>query len=147
MQPYMEIAPSGGSLTTTTSYVLVPNLTLAVDAGAMYRFEAYVTYQGSTTSAQFRPAMGGSCTATFTSYGCRIEQNATGGSSSFVHAALAPSGAGGATAVSAATTTYACVINGLIVVNAAGTLQVQASHVAAACTVQSGGRFILEQLA
>jgi hypothetical protein len=32
-------------------------------------------------------------------------------------------------------------------VNAAGTLQVQASHVAAACTVQAGGRFILEQLA
>lgn len=148
MIPSQQLAAAGSSLTTTTSYQDVPNLSIFISAGGMYRFRAFLRYQGATANTSaLVPVMGGSCTATFISYSCRIANNATGGSSSFVHNALAPAGAGAATAVNAATTNYGVVIDGLIVVNNAGTLEVQAKHSGAACTIQSGGRYIVEQVA
>lgn len=149
MLPYLQ-APitNGGTLTTTTAFQDIPNLTFTLVPAATYRFEVHYDYQASGTTAQFAPAMGGTCTTSFLKYRCSIEVNLSGGSSSFVYNAL--SGAitpGGATAANAATTNYGVMLSGLIVVNAGGTLTASARHVTAACTVQSGGRFILEQIA
>lgn len=149
MQSYTLGLATGGSVTTnsTTTFVDVPSLSFNVAAGGTYRFQAFLIYQGSTTAAQFGPVMGGTCTATFIVYGFRVNSAGTDGATNFVRHALLPSGAGSASAVDVATSDRAAIGEGLIVVNAAGTLTVAARHTGAACTVQAGGRFFLEQIA
>ncbi|GAA4626644.1 hypothetical protein GCM10023196_035710 [Actinoallomurus vinaceus] len=143
----LQTLTNGGALTTTTSFQDIPNLTFTVSAGGTYVFRAYYIYTGSTTAAQMQPTMGGTCTATLVDYRCSIQTNSSsGGSSSQVHSILSNTGTG-ATAVTTASANCGVVIDGLIVVSAAGTLTVQAKHVGAACNVLSGGRYLLEQVA
>lgn len=137
----------GGSLTTTTSYATVPNLSFSVVAGGTYRFSAYLTYQASATTSIFQPTMGGTCTATFVTYQVRIQIHVNGASNSQVQAALGLPAAPAGSAPNAATTTYGAVIDGVIDVNAAGTLDVQVKHATSASTVQAGGIYLLEQIA
>jgi hypothetical protein len=144
----LSTATNGGSLTTTTSYQDVPNLTFPVLAGATYRFSSYLVYQASTTAAIFQPTMGGTCTATAVVYQVRIQTNVNGASNSQVQNSLAfPSGAPAGSAPNAASTNYGATVDGTIVVSAAGTLTVQAKHGGAACTVQAGGLYLFEQIA
>ena len=139
---------NGGTLTTTTSYQDIPNLTYTVVAGGTYRFAVYLVYQASTTAAIFQPTVAGTCTATYVVYKARIQTNVNGASNSQLQNALAmPSVTPAGSAPNAATTNYAANVEGLIVVATGGTLTVQAKHGGAACTVQSGGRFLLEQVA
>jgi hypothetical protein len=147
MQPFFKGIVAGGSLTTTASFQDIPSLTFTVTSGGTYVFRAYYTYTGSTTAAQMQPTMGGTCTATAVTYRCSIQTNsASGGSSSQVHNILSNTGTG-ATAVTTASAACGVEIDGLIVVNQGGTLTVQARHVGAACTIQAGARYILEQIA
>lgn len=149
MQPYMQTV-TGTNLTTTTTLTLVPGLTFNVAAAGVYRFEAHTNYQASaTTGVNLVIGVGGSCTATFATYQTVIQTATDGtanqkGISGLVTTTIAGAGAPAATA-----TNYAAIITrGVLVVNAAGTFQVQARHTgASAATVQTGGRFLLEQLA
>lgn len=150
MLPYTEIAVGSGSLTTTTTLTLVPGLTLNVDAGGVYRFEAHTNYQANaTTLVNFVLGVGGSCTVTSIDYATAIQTATDGTSNQKSIAALVSTTIAGASAPSATGTNFAAkILSGLVVVNAAGTFQVQARHTNTnTATVQSGGRFILEQLA
>ena len=142
-----QVLTNGGSLTTTTSYVTVPNLSLPVAAGVTYHFSAYLTYQASATTSIFQPTMGGTCTASVVTYQVRIQTNVNGASNSQVQAALGLPATPAGSAPNAATTTYGAVIDGVIDVSAAGTLDVQVKHATSASTVQAGGIYLLEQVA
>jgi hypothetical protein len=145
--PYEFTPAVGSALTTTTSNQAIPGLTQNVVTGATYLFEVHFYYQGGTaSSSSFSATMAGTCTATMVAYHVAIQTNANGTSNHQTHSALNAS-ASGASAVAAASTNYACVIRGAIKVSGSGTLTVQAKHVTAACTVQSGGVFTLRQVA
>lgn len=143
----LKTVTNGGSITTTTSYQTVPNLSLPVTAGATYRFWAYLVYQASATTSIFQPTMGGTATATFVVYQVRIQTNVNGASNSQVQNSLGLPATPAGSAPNAATTNYGAVIDGLITVNAAGTLDVQVKHATSASTVQAGGIYLLEQVA
>lgn len=148
MQPYTQVA-SGTSLTTTTTLTLVPGLTFNVAVAAVCRFEAHLNFQASAgTGVNLVIGVGGSCSATLIDYHTAIQSATDGTSNHKAIAALVSTTVAGATAPSATATNFAALITrGLIVVNAAGTFQVQARHTgASAANIQTGGRFILEQL-
>jgi hypothetical protein len=149
MLPYMKVAP-GTSLTTTTTLALVPGLTFGVDAGGVYRFEAHMNYQASaTTGVNLVLGVGGSCTVTLATYQTVIQTATDGTANQKGISGLVTTTIAGASAPAATATNYAAIITrGLLIVNAAGTFQVQARHTgASAANVQTGGRFILEQIA
>jgi hypothetical protein len=149
MQPYVQTV-SGTSLTTTTTLTLVPGLTLNVAAGGVYRFEAFMNWQANaTTGVNLVIGVGGSATATSIAYQTAIQTVTDGTSNLKTIAALVSTTIAGASAPTVTATNFAAIITrGLIVVNAAGTFQVQARHTgASSAAVQTGGRFILEQLA
>lgn len=149
MQPYVQVA-AGTSLTTTTTLTLVPGLTFTVAAGGVYRFDAHLNYQAAATSGvNLVIGVGGSCTATLVDYQTAIQTVTDGTSNHKAISALVSTTIAGASAPTVTATNFAALITrGLVIVNAAGTLQVQARHTgASAANIQTGGRFILEQLA
>src|SRR2546426_6182360 len=123
-----KVTGPASTYTTGTSYVDIGNLTFNVDAGAFYRFEAYMVFT-NTASCVFQPTIGGTCTATNIAYRVAIQNNNTnGGSNSQAQAALSsPTGTPTGTA-QAQTTACAAMIYGTIKVNAGGTLTVAAKH-------------------
>jgi hypothetical protein len=145
MIPSLQFVSNGGSLACTTTFTDIPNLSFFVSAAGTYRFDAYVNYQGTATSTTVCVGMGGTCTATFLAYRCSVATSTNGGTSSFTYNVLAPTS--GSATVGTISTNLPVVINGLIVVNAAGTLTVGAREGTVDATIQSGGRFTLEQLA
>lgn len=149
MQPRYQLITNGGSVTTTTAYQTVPNLTFPVAAGATYQLYAWIMYQGSGTTAVFQASVGGTCTVSYAVYQVRMQTNVNGASNSQVQAgALSlPSGTPAGSAVNAASTNYGTTVEGLVVVSGSGTLDIVVKHGTAACTVQSGGRYLLEQVA
>jgi hypothetical protein len=144
-----SLITNGGTLAaTSTTPTDVPNLFVNLAAGGVYRFSAYFVYQGSTTTSTAKVCMGGTCTPSFVNYACVIQAGADGGTSTFAY----PSINVGSTARSASVTSTSGVnlavhITGHIAVTTAGTLTVQVGAGVATINVQSGGRFMLEQVA
>jgi hypothetical protein len=147
MRPYFSFVNNGGSLTTTTSYQTIPNLTFNLVAGGTYTFQAWLSYQGNATGAVFQPSVGGTVLPNIIEYACRFQTNVNGASNSQLQTALSSPTTPAGSAVNAVGTTYGAFIDGLVVVGTAGTLTVQAKHATAACSVLSGGRFLLQQIA
>ncbi len=142
-----RVVGPASTYTTTTSYTDIGNLTFNVDAGAFYRFEAYIVFT-NTASSVFQPTIGGTCTATNVVYRVAIENNSTtGASNSQAYAALSsPSGSPAGTA-QAQTTACGAFVHGTIQVNAGGTLTVAAKHLTAASTIAANAAwFMLEQM-
>lgn len=146
MIPSLQLVSDGGSLACTSTFTDIPNLSFFVTAAGTYRFEGHVLYQGSATTTTVCVGMGGTCTASFLTYRCSVALGTNAGTSSLTYAALSPS-SGSSGTVTTINTNLPVVVNGLIVVNAAGTLTMGAREGVANVTVQAGGRFTLEQLA
>lgn len=153
MQSYIKgfVANGGAIATLTTSFQDIPNMTFTLVPGATYRFEAYFNYQVTAgTSPTVAPAMGGTVTASFLDYRTSIATNNGGGSSSFVENVLSNSNRQGSSVVSTVSANLPVLMSGMIVASAAGTLTAQMrlfGGTSPAGNVQSGGRFLLEQIA
>lgn len=147
--PNFQISAAGSALITTTTLTAIGNLSFNVVAGGVYRFEADLNYQASaTTAVNLVIGVGGTATMTMISYQTAI-QTATDGTSNLKSlAALVSTTVAGSGAPSVTGTNFNARMNGLCVVNAAGTFQVQARHTStSAANIQAGGRFLLEQAA
>ena len=142
------IITNGGSLTCTTSYQNIPNLSVTLTAGATYRFQVNFMWRSSGgTGATFMAAMGGTVTPSKLWYRIDPQVSTSGVAGSRVdntlsNTSLAISGGAGQ-----ADTDYAVILSGVIVVGSSGTLTAVARHGTATAVVQSGGMFILERIA
>lgn len=129
--------------TSTVTLANVPGLTRNVEAGRKYSFRA-VLDTSSNTGGGVKVAIGGTCTATHIWYRAVV----TEGLAIVAHdrATALGTAVGGVTAVASAL----IVIEGEIVINAAGTLTVQFAQNAsngAASTVLTGSHFEIKSLA
>lgn len=128
--------------TSSTTLSDVTGLTATLRAGRTYKFRA-VLYTTSDVAAGVKFAIAGTCTATAIRYEARVFNGAA--LSAQTRAAALATAVGGVTAVTAAM----CIIEGIITVNAAGTLTVQfaqnASN-AAASSVLTLSNLIVEDV-
>jgi hypothetical protein len=141
------VITNGGTLACTGTNQDIPNLTFTLAAGATYRFETAFYYQGSATTAVVLPGMGGTCTPSFVMYQIHIQTNAGGGGGTFADSVLNNGSRQAPAAVAVANANLGVLMSGIISVGTAGTLTTQCRYGTASITVQSGGRFILEQIA
>jgi hypothetical protein len=131
---------------TTTTYTLVPGLTFSVEAGGVYRFAANLTWSTNATGSVALLRMGGTATATFISYRVAINLNTNGSTGHQMYAVMNQTTAGNPGSAGAIGTTYGLGIDGVIDVNAAGTLQVEASSTAATVTIATNGVYTIERI-
>lgn len=129
-QEFKALRAASRLTTAATSQVVAygpTGLTLTLVAGKVYRIEAAGQYRTAATTTGIGLRLGGTVTATGIRYTTRIWNAST----PVVVTAAALLGANLTTAVTAANTDYAWDIDGLIRVNAGGTLIVEfASEVA-----------------
>jgi hypothetical protein len=149
--PFFLGTLTGSALSTQAfngAYADVGGLSFSVDAGAMYQFAAYLTWQGSATTVGINPALGGTCTFTYVGATFNIGKSTDGSSWVQTHAGRQP-GTGPATNVAAqATTNYSITATGFVIVNAGGTMTICAKGVGTAgtFTIAAGSRFLLWQI-
>lgn len=150
MIPSLSFVGNGGSLSVTSTFQDIPNLSFFLTAGATYRFETHFLYQVTAgTSPTAQPGMGGTCVASFVAYQMSIQTNNGGGGSHFEDCVLSNTSRQASSAITSLSTNLAITMEGLIVVQNAGTLtaQMRSGGTGVTMSVQSGGRFMLEQLA
>lgn len=148
MIPSLSVAT--GSSTTVAfgaAYTDITGLSSFLSAGGVYRFQGFLNWSGPTTVG-LCPAMGGTATVTLLAARVSTQTNSNGTAVTQVHSGLKP-GTNTTGLAAQASTAYGVVIEGLIVVNNAGTLTICAKGqgTAGSATVASGGRFLLEQIA
>jgi hypothetical protein len=143
-----SLITNGGSLTCTTTFQNIPNLTFNLSAGATYRFHGYYLWRSvTTTGATFMAGVGGTVTPSTLAFRANVQVNAGGGASAQAGNLLNNSAVAASAAAVQADTNFTVDIDGLIIVSSAGTLTLSAKHAVATAAVQSGGVFVLEQIA
>lgn len=139
---------NGGSLTCTNALQDIPNLSFSLSAGATYRFFTSFQYQATVANTStIKPSMGGTCVPSFASYRMFMQLNVGGGTNTFADFALSNGSRQASSAVQVASTNLVVAMDGLIVVQNAGTLTAQCMYGTAGISVQAGGVFTLEQIA
>lgn len=143
-----SLITNGGSLTCTTTFQNIPNLTFNLVSGATYRFHGHYIWRSTgATGATFMSGVGGTVTPSILSFGAVVQVNVGGGASAQAGNLLNNSAVAASAAAVQADTNYTVVLDGLIVVTTSGTLTLAAKHGVATATVQAGGVFVLEQIA
>jgi hypothetical protein len=145
--PSTQLINNGGSLACTASYQDIPNLSVSLTAGATYRFTTTFYYQASGTSPQVSTGMGGTVVPSFLTYRIAVQTNVGGGGGFFTDSVLSNTSRQLPAVNALLSSNCAIVMDGQIVVGTAGTLTAQCRIGAGTINVQSGGMFILEQIA
>lgn len=142
-----SLITNGGSLTCTTTFQNIPNLTFTLVSGATYRFHGHYIWRSTgATGATFMSGVGGTVTPASLSFGATVQVNVGGGASAQAGNLLNNSAVAASAAAVQADTNYTVVLDGLIIVTTSGTLTLAAKHAVATATVQAGGVFVLELL-
>lgn len=149
MIPSLSIA-TGSTLAVAfgAAYADVSGLSVFLPAGATFRFRGFLNWSASATTVGLCTALGGTATITLLTARVGTQTNSSGAATTQVHSGLQP--ATNAPGLAAQTsTTYGVVIDGLIVVNNAGTLTVSAKGqgTAGTATIAAGGKLLVEQIA
>lgn len=149
MIPSLSLS-TGSSLAVAfgAAYASVSGIAPFLTAGGTYKFRGYLNWSASATTVGLCPALGGTVTATLLSARISTQANSSGAAATLVHSGLQPATNAPGLAIQASTT-YGVAIDGLIVVNTAGTLTIAAKGqgTAGTATIAAGGKLILEQIA